>query len=375
MRRVLLITNVFPPLIGGPATFMDRLAHALAARGRRVTVVCSSPAARDPDDARRPFRVVRVSIANRYAYEVRVRAVLVRELLRHRAVFVNSLDGYVAEANRLVRRRCVVKVVGDGVWERARNQGATTLDVDAFQHDAAAQARFAGEIRRRNAWLTAARQVVTPSRYLERLVRGWGVPAESIAVVPNAPDDALLAEPAPEPRPERPLRVLFVGRFTNWKGIETLLLAAARVPEACVRLVGDGPERPAMVQLAAQLGLGARAEFPGALAHEAVRDELRRAHVLVLDSLYEGHPHVVLEAAAVGLPAVVSDRGGNVEAVRPGEGLVVPAGDPSALAAGLAHLAGDEAARHRLAAAAWSAARREPPSAALACIAAMLEAS
>ena len=119
MAKVLLVTNIFPPQIGGPATFIDRLARSLAERDHRVTVVCSSADSYDPGDAERPFAVRRVSTANRERYEIIVRARLALEMARHRLIFVNGLESYVSDVNRLLRRRYILKIVGDAVWETA----------------------------------------------------------------------------------------------------------------------------------------------------------------------------------------------------------------------------------------------------------------
>lgn len=356
--RVLLVTNVFPPLIGGPATFVDQVGHELARRGHRVTVVCSSTSAAHPSDRARPFRVVRVSIENRYLYELRIRLVLLRELLRHRRVFVNLLEGYVAQVNRLVRRRFVLKVVGDAAWERARNLGATTLDIDAFQSANGERSAVVSEIGLRRAALDQASTVITPSHYLRDLVAGWGVSPHRIEVVPNGVDDQFPADSPPSPRSGERLRALFVGRLTNWKGVDTLLLAARDLPGIDVAIVGDGPELPALRALAAQLGLGERVRFLGRLDRAAARAEMLGSHVLVLTSLYEGLSHTLLEAGAVGLPCIASRCGGNPEVIDDGvNGLLVPPQDPAALAVALARLAHDEGYRHRLATAAWQRSR------------------
>ena len=75
--RCLLVTNLFPPHIGGPATFIPLLAGELAERGHEVTVVCSSERPTDPADSSRPYHVRRVWTASPYLYQVLVRRVLI----------------------------------------------------------------------------------------------------------------------------------------------------------------------------------------------------------------------------------------------------------------------------------------------------------
>jgi glycosyltransferase involved in cell wall biosynthesis len=357
MAKVLLVTNIFPPQIGGPATFIDRLAHSMARRGHQVTVVCSSNQRRDVSDAERPFKVQRVNLASRERYEIEVRLRLALEMTRHRQIFVNGLERYVEEVNRVTRRPFVLKIVGDTVWETARNRGLTHLSIDDFQTDGRSQAQFAGDLRTRNRWVAAARHIVVPSEYLRRLVEGWGVGRERITVIRNGTTSPVTGAIV-RPRRSQRLRALFVGRLTNWKGVETLLLAARQFEGLDVEIVGDGPLWPHLVELSAQLGLTERVLFRGRLSAEGVRDAMARAHVLVLTSLYEGLSHTVLEAFAAGLPCIVSDRGGNEEVVKDARnGLVVPAQDVECLAHALRRVAIDDAFRCRLAATALDTVR------------------
>ena len=356
MARVLLITDIFPPQIGGPATFIDRLAGSLAARDHHVTVVCSSHQPREASDAARRFRVRRVNLVSREQYEIRIRLRLAFEMARHRLIFVNGLERYVAEVNHGLRRPYVLKIVGDKVWENARNHGLTRLSIDEFQEDPGSQRQFALDIQRRNRWVTGARHIVVPSEYLRRLVEGWGVSSDRITVIRNGTTLTSMTEPRVRTAPR--LRALFVGRLTNWKGVETLLLAAREVPHIDVDIVGDGPEWPHLTELASQLGLDARVKFRGRLPAEEVRSAMANADVLVLTSLYEGLSHTILEGFAAGLPCIVSSRGGNEETVaHEVNGIVVPAQDVSALADGLRRLANCEHDRFRLATAAFAAAR------------------
>src|SRR5258705_13848923 len=96
MSNVLLVTNIFPPDIGGPATFIDRLGHSLAGRDHRGTVVCTSQGNRHESDRERPFAVRRGNVTKRERYEVLVRMRLPLQKARTRPLFVNGLQRYVA---------------------------------------------------------------------------------------------------------------------------------------------------------------------------------------------------------------------------------------------------------------------------------------
>ena len=84
-----------------------------------------------------------------------------------------------------MRRPFVLKIVGDSVWEAARNRGLTHLSIDDFQTDGRSQAQFAADLRGRKRWVDAARHIVVPSEYLRRLVEGWGVARDRITVIRN----------------------------------------------------------------------------------------------------------------------------------------------------------------------------------------------
>jgi glycosyltransferase involved in cell wall biosynthesis len=100
--------------------------------------------------------------------------------------------------------------------------------------------------------------------------------------------------------------------------------------------VGDGPERPALEALAADLRLNGAVDFLGMRDHAAVAELMRGADLLVLPSLAENLPTVVLEAQACGLPVVATDVGGTREALDRSAGRLVASGDEEALAGAIA---------------------------------------
>lgn len=151
--------------------------------------------------------------------------------------------------------------------------------------------------------------------------------------------------------------ILHVGRLVEKKGTEVLIDATARLSDARLAIIGDGPERARLERRAA--GLGARVRFLGPLDPPAVAEWMRRASVLAAPSMTarggdrEGLPTVVIEGAACGLPVVATRHSGIPEAVAEGEtGFLVPERDPEALAARMATLLGSPELHARMAAAA-----------------------
>jgi glycosyltransferase involved in cell wall biosynthesis len=155
--------------------------------------------------------------------------------------------------------------------------------------------------------------------------------------------------PALPPFP--PLRLLFVGRLVERKGLRYLLDAMARVrADTPVRLdiVGQGPERPSLEAQARELGLDDRVRFHGFVSDEELVERYVESHVFVLPAAYdrkgdvEGLGVVLIEALSYGRAAIGSRAGGITDIIRHDEtGLLVPPGDPEALAAAIRTLAAD----------------------------------
>jgi glycosyltransferase involved in cell wall biosynthesis len=197
----------------------------------------------------------------------------------------------------------------------------------------------------------------------DELVERLGWPAAKIEVLYNAVDPARFEVEAPAGLREelgavgRPL-VLTAARLDAQKGHPFLLRALAAVPEAVLALAGEGPERRALEDLAAEVGVADRVRFLG--RREDVPQLLAACDVFALPSLYEGSSLAVLEAMAARRALVSSAIGGTDELVEDGRsGLLVPPGDAAALAAALRRLLADPELREELAANARERVERE----------------
>jgi glycosyltransferase involved in cell wall biosynthesis len=139
---------------------------------------------------------------------------------------------------------------------------------------------------------------------------------------------------------------LYVGELIRLKGVNYLLAALQRVSReySQVRLtvIGDGDCRAELGRMAEEMGIAARVEFTGFLKPEKVKEHMLKSDVLVLPSLTEGLPRVIIEAMAVGLPIIATDVGSVKELVKNGEnGFLIQPMDVEALTKAILNLAGD----------------------------------
>ena len=194
------------------------------------------------------------------------------------------------------------------------------------------------------------------SSFIRDRVLAMGFPAERTILHYTGVD---LAAIRPRGASQETRTILHVARLVDMKGTRDLLRAVAALPprhaDAALVIIGDGPRRRSLQQLAGSLGLGDRARFLGALPHAEALRWMRSSAMLALPSIRtatgrtEGLGMVLLEAAATGVPIVGSRIGGIPEAVLDGvTGFLVPPQEPAALARRIADLLDDRALRGRM---------------------------
>ena len=174
------------------------------------------------------------------------------------------------------------------------------------------------------------------------VVESGAVPAAKVLVCHSGLDPDPGARPVPTTaRPDGGYAV-FVGRLAVEKGVDTLLAAAALVPELPLKIAGDGPDRGAIAAAVAAAGL-AQVELLGHVDRTRVLELLRGARVSVTPSnMGDSLPMSAVEGAACGVPAIGSRAGGIPEIIVDGvTGFLVPPGNPTALARALRTAATD----------------------------------
>ncbi|HEY0416530.1 MAG TPA: glycosyltransferase family 4 protein [Gaiellaceae bacterium] len=335
--RCVLLTGIWPPDVGGPATHGPDFARFLRDRGHDVEVVTMA----DGEPAERPVPVHTVSRTLPFVVRYSRVAFLGARLGRRAdVVYATATYAAAAAASGLSRRPLVAKLVSDPAYERARRYGLFGGTLEEFQH--ATDAKVAVLKRLRTTSLRRAQRIVVPSRYLAGIAGAWGLDASRLEVLVNPAPPPVEAPPADL----APGTFVFVGRLTEQKALPLLLDAVERVDGARLVVVGDGPERAELERRASD-----RVTFAGSLPRDRVLEQLAGARAAVLSSAWENLPHAAIEALAVGTPVVATAVGGVPEVVTDGEnGLLVPPNDVEALAGALRRILGDDGLRDRLAA-------------------------
>lgn len=212
------------------------------------------------------------------------------------------------------------------------------------------KARFYRRIERWMARITTKIVAVCEDERRFGLVNGIGSEENTVAIHNGVAIDSGSMLRGAEPRQgDGSPRLLMVGRFEKQKDQSLLLHALARLADLpwSLKFVGDGPSRPACMDLVVRLGLGERVEFAG--YSNCVDDHLAECDIFALISLWEGFPRSILEAMAAGLPVVASDVGGCRESVLDGKtGRLVRKGDEGELASVLRELIVDSRMRDRM---------------------------
>jgi len=340
--RIVFLTGIWPPDVGGPATHGPDFARFLRDQGHDVRVVTMA----DSEPSERPVPVESVSRGRPFVVRYPAVALHGARLARGADVlYATATYAAAAVASIATGAPLVAKLVSDPAYERAFRYGLFRGSLEDFAGADAARVRVLKTLRTKA--LRRARRIVVPSAYLAEIARGWGLDGDRLEVLSN---------PAPpptevEPEPLDAGTFVFVGRLTEQKALRVALGAVARVPGARLVLVGDGPERPRLEREARALHVSHRVRFAGALPRADVLRHLAGARASLLSSAWENLPHAAVESLAVGTPVVSTAVGGVSEVVRDGEnGLLVAPNDPAALAEAMRRVLEDDELRARLAA-------------------------
>ncbi len=348
-RRVLVINYEFPPIGGGAGTATLNLARYWAELGAHVTILTARFRDQPHTEEMHGFTVVRIPSLRRHADRSNVLEMFVFMLsaLFHAGALARQTKAQVTIA--FFGLPCgpisyILKVFRGIPYIISLRGG----DVPGYLPASLSLYHNLTAPLSRIVWRSAA-AIIANSKGLASLAERFAANRE-IGIIKNGVDTQIF-----RPSPARPesgsICILTVGRLHYQKAIDVLLRAFAAIVEpqrAQIRLVivGDGPEKSSLLDLARQLSIAEQVDFLGWVDRTQLPELYRQADIFAFPSRDEGMPNAVLEAMASGLPVVATPVPGIEELVTSDEtGLIVPMEDHASLAAALLRLATSESLR------------------------------
>lgn len=317
--KILITVGIFPPDIGGPASFVPKIAELYSNSGHDVTVVCLTDR-KQTDNLN--FKVVRIlRNQNLLIRWIKTVSQIIRQGYNADLLFVNGLPMESYIANIFTRKKLIRKIVGDWAWERGMNKKIINESFDEFQNN---KHNLHLEIAKFSRGWTATKAdlIITPSNHLKNVVKGWGVKENSIKVIYNG--TKLKNKPDPiDDQPNDYLKLITVGRLAPWKNIDIIIEALNDYKKAnqnfIFYIVGSGPEEIKLKKLVNDLDLENFVTFTGQLQKDDLNYYLQKSDIYIQASSYEGLPHVILEAMSHNLSIISTPIGGTNEVIQDGK--------------------------------------------------------
>lgn len=299
-NRVLLITSIFPPQVGGPATFAVQYSNWLSENAIPNLVI--SYGDQVTPDFKGAVHLIPIGRTRIRSFVAMVWEIL-KNFDRNTVAIANGCFVETSIAAAITRRPFIAKIPGDPVWERARNQGKTKLSIEDFQ--ITNHALYLKMLRRLfNFSFIRAAQVVAPSAQLANFLSLWGVAQNRIHIIYNSVDPRIFF---PIEKTEKLYDLICVSRLVEWKGLEEVVETAARL-KLRLAIIGDGPLKSRLEQIA--LRSHCEITFLGNLGNSKIASKLNESKIYVLNSQFEATSYSLIEAKMCALPIVARASAG-----------------------------------------------------------------
>lgn len=296
--KIVLATGIYPPEIGGPATYVEKLARRLADHGFRVTIIAYG----EQENVQLPIPIIRVSRKGGMLLRWWRYAKALREYGESADIiyaFSSISCGVPLWLARLKHPRKVLRLGGDFLWERYTDKGGLLSLTDWY----GTKPLLSGPM---NGLLQTFDHIVFSTQFQEQLYE---------RVYRNMPLHHVIENALPAGTPvlhekHDPFRVLFMGRFVAFKNLGSLVMSLHDLPATTLTIVGEGPLQKQLEKLVMDEGLSDRVSFRSAQGQDAKQQTCLEHDLLVLPSLTEISPNTALEARSLGLPVLLTQETG-----------------------------------------------------------------
>ena len=304
MKKLCLVSGIYPPDIGGPATFIPNLAKRMQLQNYQCTVLTLSDS-KSSIRVEHGIRVIRISrkISRIFRVPILVFALLLIGTTNPQFI-VNGLYEEFGIANLFLKRKAIIKIVGDPVWERFRNNNSKLISIESF-NSISLPLKYKIQRKIFVISLNQANLIVTPGKSLIPIIKSWKV-RPRILYIPNGVNISKIIFR------ERMNRAIVISRLVSWKNIDKAI-------ESCINanlpldIFGEGPEKERLERISRD----SKSEicFYPAVSHKTALDLLSKYNYFILLSEYEGQSFALLEAMSLGCVVIVSDIPANTDVV------------------------------------------------------------
>lgn len=330
--RILIATGIYPPDIGGPATYSKLLFDELPKKGVEVAVLSFG-------EVRTLPKIIRHIV---YFFKLLKNARGANIIFAQDTVSV----GFPALCvSKILQKRFFVRVPGDYAWEQATQRYRVTDSIDEFQNKKySRRIEFLRKIQKLT--VNGANTVITPSMYFKHLVSKWVKNPEKVFCIYNGIDLSVIPKHTGIYESKT---IVSAGRLVPWKGFATLIKILRFLPEWKLFIVGDGPMREELKKFSVQNGVESRVFFWGQIQREELIRKIQNSEVFVLNTSFESFSFQVVEAMVAGTPVITTKIGNLSEIIDDGKsGILVTPDDERALISAIRHLSSDKLFREKI---------------------------
>ncbi len=304
--RVLVTVGIFPPDIGGPATFVPKIAKYFQDELNyeiEILTLSDNKNSNINDD----FSVKRIDRNLPIIYRWLKTIFTIYKLGKNKdLIFVNGLGTEATIANIFLKKKIIRKIVGDPVWERAYSKAKISESFDEFQ---VKNYGFSISLQKkvRSFSIKKSDIVVTPSKHLKNFILNLGF-KNKIEIINNG---VLIPEENTNIFTNDQINITIVSRLVSHKNIEKIIKAISDLNSPLINLniIGDGPELNQLQKISLESNNKDNIIFHGKLNRDEIDHIFLNSDIYIQASNYEGLPHSLLEAMSYGIPVLCTPVG------------------------------------------------------------------
>jgi glycosyltransferase involved in cell wall biosynthesis len=314
-KKILIITGILPPDIGGPALFTENYCKWLKKKNYKVEILTLGD--------KKFYKKNNITIINRNAFFlfrfIKTVIAIINRSKKYKIILVNGLHLETSFATFFSKSIFYFRVAGDKAWEFSKSKKITNLSFDEFQMKNNFFTLFLKFLR--NLSLRRSSAIIVPSKYLKKIVINWNLNKKVYQI-----NNSALIERNRNTKIKKNKKFIItsVARLVDWKNLRECIDAVKYFKNIEYNIIGDGPLLNYFKNYIHINGLNNKIILHGKKNHKYISKIMHKSSVFLLISSYEGMSHVILDAMKLKIPLVISHIPPNKEVIKHNsEGLMV----------------------------------------------------